>query len=459
MPVADLTLRNTCKLLQQPGRSRVLAALLLTGMFAFSAAASAQSCPALQPYYPTHNPATPEEWAAKLPALEALLESCLNSFEYFALKGAAELNTTQVPQALESLERALLIDPNNGAAQIDYAEALFVSGQLFAAFEINTSLLQRQDLPTNLQPMLLARQRLWEKQTRQHQFIAEATVGYDDNLNGAPTRSDLTLTFGGTPVSFTLSPDNRPLAGAYTNVRLSGAWQSQAAGYQHDLLATLRVRKTSEGDTDLAQGDWRYTFSLPTRHNQWEFIVGTSHMLFGGSPLYSVGDLRARFVLGVNQCKPGIEAGFQQLHYHGQSLMDGQETSITTGLGCTFSESQQGLRLEAGLLYNSAQSANRPGGDRTGWNLRFNWQMQQGPNEFGAQLGYASLEDSRGYSSLLANNATRDVQNAYLNLHYKRAIKSGMAVVVNLNHQLQSSNLEPFQNRGTAAEVGLSINF
>jgi len=459
MPVADLILRNTCKLMQQPGLSRGSAALLLAALFTASTAASAQSCPALQPYYPAHNPATPEEWAVKLPALEALLESCLRSSEYFALKGAAELNTTQVPQALESLERALLIDPNNGAAQIDYAEALFVSGQLFAAIEINNSLLQRQDLPDNLHPMLLARQRLWEQQTRQHQFIAEASIGYDDNLNGAPTRSDLTLTFGGIPVSFTLSPDNRPLKGTYTNVRLGGAWQLRTAEYQHDLLATLRVRKTSAGDTDLAQGDWRYTFSLPTRHNQWEFTAGTSHMLFGGSPLYSVGDLRARFVWGATQCKPSIEAGFQQLHYHGQSLMDGQESSVTAGLGCSFSESQQGLRLEAGLLSNSAQSANRPGGDRSGWNVRLNWQMQQGPNEFGAQLGYASLEDSHGYSALLANNATREVQNEYLNLHYKRAIKSGMAWMVNLNHQQQSSNLEPFQNRGTAVEVGLTVNF
>ncbi len=432
---------------------------MLAGIFWFSAAAFAQSCPDLQSYSPSHNPATQEEWAARLPALEALLESCLRNDAYFALLGAAQLNIGEVPQALESLERALLINPKNGAAQIDYAEALFRVGQLFAAIEINDSLLKREDLPANLQPALLARQRLWQQQTRQHQFLLEATTGYDNNLNGGPTRSDLTLTFGGTPVVLTLNPDYQPIQGSYANLRLGGAWQFQAPDYQHDFLATLRVRKTSAGDTDLAQADARYTFSLPTRHNRWEFSAGASHMQFGGSPLYSVGDLRGRFIWGANQCRPSLEAGLQELHYHAQSVMDGAETSVTAGLGCTFSESRQGLRLDVGLLNNNAQNASRPGGDRTGWNVRLNWQVQLGANEISTQLGYASLDDQYGYSALLANNATRNVQSEYINLHYKRLLKSNLALLVNLNHQLQHSNLEPFQNRGTAAEVGLALNF
>ena len=459
MPAAYLMLRNSCTWLLHPWHLRGPAILMLAALAGFSAAASGQSCPALPPYYPEHSPAPPAEWAVKLPVLEALLESCLRNAEYFALLGAAQLNTGQVAQALESLERALLIDPHNGAAQIDYAEGLFVSGQLFAAIEINTALLTRQDLPANLQPLLLARQRLWRQQTRHHQFMVEATTGFDDNLNGAPTRSDLTLTFGGTPVTLALSPDYRPIQGGFANVRLGGAWQWQTPDNQHDLLATARVRKTSVGDTDLAQGDWRYTFSLPARHHQWEFSAGTSHMLFGGSPLYSVGDLRARLVLGGNLCKPSLEGGAQQLHYHSQSLMDGLETSVTAGFGCAFAASQQGVRVEAGLLSNKARSAERPGGDRSGWNVRLNWQVQLGANEFTTQLGYASLDDQRGYSVLLANNATRQVQSGYLNLHYKRMLKSGLSLLLNLSHQKQRSNLEPFQNRGTVAEVGLAINF
>ena len=57
--------------------------------------------------------------------LAGLMPECLESSEYFALYGQAQLNNGQLSGALEALERALLIDPNNGAAGIDYAQALF----------------------------------------------------------------------------------------------------------------------------------------------------------------------------------------------------------------------------------------------------------------------------------------------------------------------------------------------
>ena len=72
--------------------------------------------------------------AATLADIQA---SCLRSSEYYALLGAAQLNSAQLESASESLERALLLDPNNGAAQIDFASALFASGQLFPALQLN----------------------------------------------------------------------------------------------------------------------------------------------------------------------------------------------------------------------------------------------------------------------------------------------------------------------------------
>ena len=460
MPVVDSILRHYCTF----GRlgaplCRVTAMSALALLYSYTAPASAQSCPALQPYYPAHSPATPEEWAAKLPALEALLESCLLSDEYFAVLGAAQLNTGQVPQSLESLERALLTNPQNGAAQIDYAETLFLSGQLFAAIQINDALLRRQDLPENLQPMLLARRRLWQQQTLQHELMLEVTTGVDDNLNGAPMHSDLTITYGGTPVLFSLSPDNRPVRGAFAGLQLGGAWQFQRADYRHELVATVRVRKAPGTQADQVQGDWQYTFMVPVRHNQWELGAGTSHMMFRGSPLYSIGGVRARYVWGASECKPSLEGGAKQLHSHAQGIMDGTETSVTAGIGCSFAPSRQGVRLDAGVLDNRAQDPARPGGDRTGWNVRLNWQWQVGPSEFGAQLGYTSLDDGRGYSPLLDNDAVRSVQSQYLNLRYRRKFDSGLSLLVKLTHQQQHSNLVPFQNRGAVYEVGLTTNF
>ena len=107
---------------------------------------NSQECPNLAVYYPAvyfaNNPLTaqtsPDEnareqaqWTQLAATLTGIQASCLRSSEYYALFGAAQLNSAQLESASESLERALLLDPNNGAAQIDFASALFTSGQLF----------------------------------------------------------------------------------------------------------------------------------------------------------------------------------------------------------------------------------------------------------------------------------------------------------------------------------------
>ena len=51
--------------------------------------------------------------------------------------GAAQLNNGKVAEAAESLERALLLEPDNGAAQVDYAQVLYLQGDLFSALAMN----------------------------------------------------------------------------------------------------------------------------------------------------------------------------------------------------------------------------------------------------------------------------------------------------------------------------------
>ena len=107
-------------------------------------------------------------------------------FEFFALYGAAQLNTGQLLKAMESLERALLLDPNNGAALIDYSDALLRDGQLFAAIEANALLQARGDLPDALKRQIEQRRRGLERLDQPNQLAIRFVGGYDDNLNGAP---------------------------------------------------------------------------------------------------------------------------------------------------------------------------------------------------------------------------------------------------------------------------------
>ena len=70
------------------------------------------------------------EPVAIVEALESILDRCYTNSEYFALTGAAYLEMGDLLRALESLERALLLDPRNGSAAVDFAEVLYSQGQV-----------------------------------------------------------------------------------------------------------------------------------------------------------------------------------------------------------------------------------------------------------------------------------------------------------------------------------------
>jgi tetratricopeptide (TPR) repeat protein len=413
------------------------------------------ACPSLQAYYPDAD----DQWPRIAQELSVLMPDCLDSAEFFALYGAALMNTAQIPAALEALERALLIDPANGAATIDYAEALYSAGQLFPALEINAALLERRDLPPDIANMLQSRQRFWQAQTRSRNFSAELSAGYDDNLNGAPSRSDFTLTLSGELVPLTLDPDYQPVSGGFLNFRVTGNYQRLTPERNHDLVFVLRNRISDNRDSDMAQFDWRYALTQPWKAYQWDLVAGTSHLLFGGSPLYSIGEARARLRRRGNGCQPQAELAGQYQQYHGQSLMSGFETALTGGVECQLREGSHQVSLEAGPLLNAALNSGRPGADRQGWKLQASWQFRLGLGQVNSQFSYANLKDSAGYSPLLANNARRETDIRMWRLQYGRPLQGQLLLLVNLSHQGQGSNIGPFASKGTALDVGLRLNF
>jgi len=141
-------------------RSRL--ALVCCFFMLFSSFAQAE-CPDLTL---VPQPKSQSEWERLHLQLEGHLSDCLRSPDYFALYGASQLNVGLIGYALESLERALLLNPEHGAAMVDYAEALYHNGEVLAALALNQQLQQRDDLPESLLPILLNRDRFWRSKTK-----------------------------------------------------------------------------------------------------------------------------------------------------------------------------------------------------------------------------------------------------------------------------------------------------
>lgn len=440
----------------------LLFALTLIVVIGVAGPVSAQTCPDLSPYYPGENP----DWQELEQQLSQLMPLCLESSEFFALLGAARLNSGLPAPALEALERAILLEPDNGAAQIDYAEALFQQGQLFPALEMNQRLLARQDLPANLRPALEERQASWRALTRESSFQADFLAGFDSNLNGAPDPGQITLTLSGEPVLLPLNPEFRPIEGPYLNSRLAGRYRQLAADHQHNASAEVRGRLSENTESDLLQFDGRYAFIKPGQSASWQLIAGMSHLFFGGSGLYSAAELGGRYQWNQTGfiCRPFAGIASQLQLFHGQSRLNGIEAKASGGLSCP--ENGGNYRgqtiFELGLISNEPQNGGRPGGGRSGWQLNLDWQRQWRQNSLRAVLNHTRLDDRRGYSPLLAGGATREVERSYVLLQYQRPLtwwSESAGFIVNIFHQHQSSNIELFDTRDTTIEAGIRILF
>ncbi len=435
----------------------VLRLLFIFSIAPFSTFGFAQSsCPDLSPFY---GQGENTDWLQVSNRLEPLQQLCLNNAEYYALYGAAELNQGNAPEAAELLERALLLDPDNGSAQIDYSQALFVQGQLFTALEINEQLIGRQDLPSDLRPGLEERQQFWESFTRDRDSSFDLLAGYDNNLNSAPDSSLINLTLSGETIPLELSSEFQATSGPYLNFRLGSRFRQLAPLHQHNWLLDMRGRFSEDTDSDLLQLDGRYTFIRPSRNHSWQLNGGVSHLLFGGSSLFTLGNLSAIYQPPVTAtCRPFLGFALQNQIFSTQKELNAIEGKISGGLNCPLQlgENSHQISAEIGALQNNAADSERPGEDRDGWQLNFAWQFRALGGDVITQLSYTELNDDEGYSPLLANGAKRWLRRSYGLVQYRRPLRSNLVLIANLFHQDQDSNLELFTSLDTTFEIGIS---
>ncbi len=428
--------------------------------FSFLLPLSAHACPDLQSFYQYDDDV--ESQIELESALAPLMSECLRSPEFFALYGAALMETGKLSVALEMLERALLLDANNGSALIDYAQALYLRGQLFSALDLNQQLSQRQDLPANIATLVAEREERWRRDTRAYGVQLDVLAGFDNNLNGAPDPNQITLTLSGEPVILTLNPEFQAISGPYLNLRLGGQFQQLASDHQHNVTGEIRSRISEDAASDLIQASAHYNYLLPKRDNAWQFGGGMSHLFFGGNPLYTAVDSNVRYQkITSRSCTRRYELAGQYQLYNDQSRLNSIESKLSAGLDCPV----QALGLptllggELAIVHSAALKDGRPGGDRLGWQFNLAWQFPLLGGMLTSQLSHTELDDQKGYSALLDDGAQRWVKRSFALLQYRQMLQPNLAFMFNIYHQNQHSNIELFDSVDSTLELGISASF
>lgn len=422
---------------------------------------SLAACPDLSAFYQTEG----ADSAVLQQQISQLLPECLESSEFFAVYGAAQLNNSDLAGALESLERALLLNPENGAAAIDYAQALFEVGQLFTALEMNQQLIARQDLPEGIGDALQHREEQWRAFTRQSSIQAEVLAGYDNNLNGAPDSGQITLTLSGEPIQLGLDPEFRPQSGGYLSTRVAYRQRRLAPQSQQNWGVEIRSRNSDYSQSDLLQLAASYQFLKPSRTSSWQAAAGVNHLQYGGSSLFTGLETSFRYQPGSDRrCNPYSQIAVQRQDFHRESRLDGLETKASLGVSCPpfgYAGRQQ-LSVDLSRINNFAANSDRLGGDRAGWQSNLRWQYSLQTASLSAQLSYTNIEDRKGYSPLLKDGVERSLKRSYLLLQYRRPVRlfgKSANFMINLYHQRQRSNLELFRSKDTSAALGFGWLF
>lgn len=421
---------------------------------------TAHACPNLQPFYQYDDDV--ESQIALEAALAPLMSECLRNPEFFALYGAALMETGKLAEALEMLERALLLDPDNGSALIDYAQALYLRGQLFSAIDLNNQLSQRQELPANIESLVANRAKQWRGDTRSYGGQVDVLAGYDNNLNGAPDPNQITLTLSGEPVILTLNPEFQAISGPYLNLRVGGQFQQLASDHQHNVSTEIRSRTSEDAASDLIQGSVHYNYLLPKRDHAWQFGTGLNHLFFGGNPLYTAVDSNVRYqAVMTNKCTRRYDLAGQYQFYKGQSHLNSVESKLSAGIDCPLQVrgTTSLLGVELAAIQNTAMNEGRPGGNRAGWQANLVWQIPVLKGVLTSQLSHTYLDDQDGYSTLLDNGAERWVQRSFALLQYRQMLRPNMALMFNVYHQNQHSNIELFDSVDSTLELGISASF
>lgn len=385
---------------------------------------------------------------------------CNNDALYLAYRGALLLSLGEVEEAAAFLERALLLNPDLGGAQIDYAQALARQGDARSATALMTRVLAREDLPPLLRPGL---QEQLEQLDLASAWRGAAVLtwrsGYDSNLSGAPARDQLTLTHPDGDVLLTLNEKSREKAGAAQMLEGITQWQHPLSrGARVLLRAEWRLRDAAGQSADYQQLDLGSTAIFPIfAAGNLLLTAAAGNFRYARQNLSQTGRIGlARDWLGLT-CLPRLGLEFEQRTYPTSPLLDSRFAAINSTLQCPLGSAHTSLTLRYGE--DQPEAAARPGGRQQRLDTRLGYARPWRQGRLESEFSLTLLRDSEGYSPLLEHHAIRQQQRAYARIEYSRPVNSDWEAVVTGELSYQRSNLALFEQRGTVLWFGLRRYF
>lgn len=437
----------------------------------------------------------------------AVLPHCDKNARFLAALGYSLNQRGRFQDALDHLERALLLDPSLKGAQIDYAIALAGSGEIDAAQALLSSLLLDPDLPPALRPLLVQQVRqmdaLLQKsggpapgaakaaempvldspahEGRSWRHVLAIRAGRDSNLLGAPDLSSLSLTFPDLTVILPLEESFRAKAGLYARGELQVEMRQRG---EQGLQYEARAMAQANGSPQVPQSN-SHQFELAFERSRLPRLrktgTGTSADEFDLGHYIQVSAAGLSVDTGVRYRSTGFGVGvewvqallpsvgwdacigrfggdLQDRRVDSNSILSGRYIGISSQWRCV-SPTGVVTQLSAQAGRDIPTQPERPGGQQNQYGLRFSaiWPLEQKGATSSAvaakgarlqlDLDYTRSKDRSGYSVILENGTNRNVARYGVRWELTQPLSAGWEVQLGANWLWQASNIVLFEQR------------
>lgn len=439
-----------------------LAGILLLTVCAHSAMATSNIA-LCEPEPAAQAAANATQLNAVLPQELEKLSQCQNDSAWLAWVGWALNQLKRYSEAIDYLERSLMLDPDPPRTQLDYAIALAGSGDGLASLQLMQALFSHPQLPPPLRIALQREIARWGPLAqptgwRQHRYLV-VRLGHDNNLLGSPDLSSLTLTTPGQTVQLPLDASYARQPGNY--LRTDVYWNASKGPWQ--LAASLGGRASSRQGAGLGQAQ------ITAEYQASAWYLGASLAALNASvgTRYRATGLSGGLQWRSDHCASRLGLEWQRRNLSSSPILSSDYSGGLLQLSCEPSVPRAwplGLQLwHASLRWGQDQPQNtqRAGGHQQqsqlrlvalgqGWGAQHQWQLD----------GEAYMQaDAVGYSPLLQNNAVRRMRRLVLRAEYSWPLAPSSTgfwqLALGLEWQRQRANLALFQQRSQGAYLAL----
>lgn len=400
-----------------------------------------------------------------------LADVCESNAYFHALHGSQLLESGRAQDAVIALEKALLLQPDMPGVQLDYAFALFQSGQTALARAVSEPILGRADLPQALRETLLtAAAKPTQAGNHEHQLpdalpwqvngLVQLNFGHESNINSATSSQELTLALPNGSITLPLADTEKPVAAdtMQRHLRLQAQTQWQAVELR---LRAAYSDKLPSNNTEAENKSTELGAMAGMRLGPVTVLAGVAGQELWATRQIAVmgseSQLRLESISTPGNCLFAVQAGRNEQRYLSSGLYDGRLAQTRLEVVCMM---RHGGRASAtwGQATDTAVDNNRPGGNRGRSELYVRYDQPVGSGDWSVWARQTETKDAQAYSALLGSLVV-NTRSSVLGVSYWHALGSGWSAGGEIESTEQTSNyaLQNLQNH--SAYLGLRWHF